>query len=289
MTRAIQPLNLSDLKALEVSLPDATGGPGAGIVTVTLTGPGKGNAMGPAFWEELPLVFRALDRDPATRVVILRGKGDHFSYGLDLQAMAPRLAPLLGGDHPAKSRTELLDFVTELQDATNAVARCRKPVIAAVDGYCLGGGVDVIAACDVRLATTRATFGIREVRVAMVADLGSLQRLPGIIGEGHARELALTGRDIDAARALRIHLVNDLYETPEALYAAAHALAASIAENPPLVVEGVKRVRNQETESRAQEGLDYVAVWNAAFLPSEDLTEAFTAFAARRRPTYRGS
>ena len=272
----------SDLRSLEVEQ-------AGGIVTVTMTGPGKGNAMGPDFWRELPRVFQAFDRDPAVRVVVLRGKGENFSYGLDLIAMAPTLAPLLGGDHPAKNRTQLLDLIADLQAATNAVARCRKPVIAAIDGHCIGGGVDLITACDVRLATTRASFSVREVRVAMVADLGTLQRLPGIVGEGHARELALTGRDIDAARALRIGLVNDVYESAERLSAAAQAMAASIAENPPLVVEGVKRVRNHQTEGRAQEVLDHVALWNAAFLPSDDLTEAFTAFAARRKPVYRGS
>lgn len=269
------------LRSLEIEQRD-------GVVQVTMTGPGKGNAMGPDFWRELPATFEAFDRDASVRVVVLRGKGENFSYGLDLVAMAPTLAPLLGGDHPAKNRTQLLDLIADLQDATNAVARCRKPVIAAIDGHCIGGGVDLITACDVRLATTRASFSVREVRVAMVADLGTLQRLPGIVGEGHARELALTGRDIDAARALRIGLVNDVYDSADALYAAAHAMAGSIAENPPLVVEGVKRVRNHHTERQAQVGLDHVALWNAAFLPSDDLTEAFAAFAARRKPVYRG-
>jgi enoyl-CoA hydratase len=259
------------------------------VTTVTLKGPGKGNAMGPDFWRELPRLFRALDRDAGTRAIVVRGHGEHFSYGLDLLAMAPVLAPLLGGEHPARSRTELLDLIAELQDATNAVARCRKPVIAAIDGYCIGGGVDLVAAADIRLASTRAIFSVREARVAMVADLGTLQRLPGIIGEGHTRDLAFTGRDIDAARALAIGLVNDVYETADALYAAAHELATRIAENPPLVVEGIKRVRNQETETRAQVGLDHVALWNAAFLPSDDLNEAFAAFATRRKPVFRGS
>lgn len=270
------------------ALRSLTVGQSGGVATVLMTGPGKGNAMGPDFWRELPQVFAAFDRDPSVRVVILRGKGENFSYGLDLPAIAPSLAPLLGGEQPARSRTQLLDLIAELQAATNAVARCRKPVIAAIDGHCIGGGVDLITACDVRLATARASFSVREVRVAMVADLGTLQRLPGIVGEGHARELAMTGRDVDAARALRIGLVNDLYESAEALHAAAEAMALAIAENPPLVVEGVKRVRNHQTERQAQEGLDYVALWNAAFLPSDDLTEAFTAFATRRKPVYRG-
>ena len=179
-------------------------------------------------------------------------------------------------------------MIRRLQAAIDAVARCVKPVIAAVHGWCIGGGLDLASACDLRLCSADARFSLREVKVAMVADIGSLQRLPAIIGEGHTRELAFTGRDLDAARALRIGLVNEVYPTPEALFAAAGQLASEIAGNPPLVVSGIKQVLNAETEARAQRGLAYVAAWNAAFLPSEDLQEAFAAFAERRAPDFKG-
>lgn len=258
------------------------------VAEVTLLGPGKGNAMGPDFWRELPMVFEALDADPEIRAIVLTGSGRNFSYGLDLPAMMPAWAPLLGGDALAAPRTGFLKKLRELQDAVNAVAATRKPVIAAVSGWCIGAGVDLISAADIRLASADAHFSVRETRVAIVADLGSLQRLAGIIGEGQLRELALTGKDIDAARAERIGLVNDVHPDPESVLAAARAMAQEIAANPPLVVQGVKEVLAVNTEGRVAEGLRYVSAWNAAFLPSKDLAEAMRAFTERREPEFRG-
>ena len=140
-----------------------------GVAEVELLGPGKGNAMGPDFWAECPGVFRDLDKDDDVRAVIVRGSGKHFSFGLDLMGMMEQLAPHLMGSPSAKQRTKLLDYIAELQASTNAVAECRKPVIAAVHGACIGGGVDLISACDVRLASQDAYFSIREVKVGMVA------------------------------------------------------------------------------------------------------------------------
>ncbi|MDQ0381847.1 crotonase/enoyl-CoA hydratase family protein [Amycolatopsis thermophila] len=258
------------------------------IARVTLLGPGKGNAMGPDFWRELPIVFRTLDADPAVRAIVLTGSGRNFSYGLDLPAMMGAWAPLLAGDALAGPRTEFLREIRVLQDSVTAVAQCRTPVIAAVSGWCIGGGVDLIAAADIRLASADAKFSVREAKVAIVADLGSLQRLAGIIGEGHLRELAYTGKDIDAARAEKIGLVNDVHDDQEAVLAAAEELAREIAANPPLVVQGVKEVLSLEVERRAAEGLRYVSTWNAAFLPSKDLQEAVQAFLERRTPEFTG-
>ncbi|MGH3906131.1 MAG: crotonase/enoyl-CoA hydratase family protein [Pseudonocardiaceae bacterium] len=255
------------------------------IAEVTLLGPGKGNAMGPDFWRELPVVFRALDTDPEVRAVVLTGSGGTFSYGLDLPAMMPRWSEVLTAGGLAGPRTRFLDEIRTLQAAVDSVATCRKPVIAAVSGWCIGGGVDLATAADVRLASADARFSVREVKVAIVADLGSLQRLPGIIGEGHLRELALSGKDIDAGRAQRIGLVNDVHPDSAATLDAARALAAEIAQNPPLVVQGVKDVLGGATQARVAQGLRYVAAWNAAFLPSQDLTEAMQAF-LERRPTH---
>jgi enoyl-CoA hydratase len=259
------------------------------VAEVTLLGPGKGNAMGPDFWRELPIVFRDLDADPEVRAVILTGSGAHFSYGLDLPAMMPSWASLLGeGGGTAGPRAQFLDEVRRLQDSVTSVAACRKPVVAAIAGWCVGGGVDVVAACDIRLASADARFSVREVKVAIVADLGSLQRLAGIIGEGHLRELALTGKDITAERAARINLVNDVYPDQGSLLDAARELAAELAANPPLVVQGVKDVLNVEREATVAAGLRYVAAWNSAFLPSKDLGEAVRAFLERRTPEFTG-
>jgi enoyl-CoA hydratase len=273
---------MTEYKSLRVEKTD-------GVVEVTLIGPGKGNAMGPDFWREMPEVFAALDRDDEARAIIVRGEGANFSYGLDLAAMMGDLGSHFGaGENLAAERTRLLDLVGEMQKAFDNVAGCRKPVIAAINGWCVGGGLDLIAACDIRLCSADARFSLREVKVAIVADLGSLQRLPRIIGEGATRELAFTGKDIAATRALQIGLVSDVCETREALLEDARKLAREIADNPPLVVQGIKRVMNYCADKSVADGLGYVAVWNSAFLQSVDLGEAMTAFRERRAPQFKG-
>lgn len=260
-----------------------------GVAEVVLIGPGKGNAMGPDFWREVPEIFVTLDRDEEVRAIVVRGEGKNFSYGLDLAAMMGDLGQQFGGENNlAAERTRFLDMVGEMQKAFDNVASCRKPVIAAVSGWCVGGGVDLIASCDIRLCSADARFSLREVKVAIVADLGSLQRLPRIIGEGHTRELAFTGKDITAARALQIGLVSDVFETSDELSEAARKVASEIAANPPIVVQGIKRVMNYCADKSVADGLDYVAVWNSAFLQSADLVEAMTAFRERRAPEFKG-
>lgn len=259
-----------------------------GVAEVILMGPGKGNAMGPDFWREMPDLFARLDQDDDVRAIIVRGDGNNFSYGLDLAAMMGNLGQHFGGTNLAAERTQLFDMVLQMQQAFDRVEACRKPVIAAIHGWCIGGGLDLIAACDIRLCSEEARFSLREVKVAIVADLGSLQRLPRVIGEGNTRELALTGKDIAAARALRINLVNEVYESPAALLDAARQTAREIAANPPLVVQGIKRVMNYCADKSVKDGLEYVAVWNSAFLQSHDLGEAVTAFMERRPPRFKG-
>ncbi|HEY2765985.1 MAG TPA: crotonase/enoyl-CoA hydratase family protein [Pseudonocardiaceae bacterium] len=271
----------TDLVALAVQRRDH-------VAEVTLLGPGKGNAMGPDFWRELPIVFRALDADPQVRAVVLTGSASTFSYGLDLPAMVPQWSEVLHAGALAGPRTRFLDEIRTMQAAVDTVAVCRKPVVAAISGWCIGGGLDVAAAADIRLASAEARFSVREVKVAIVADLGSLQRLAGIVGEGQLRELAFTGRDIDAARAQRIGLVNDTHPDPAAVLDAARALAAEIAQNPPLVVQGVKDVLDCARQAQVTHGLRYVSAWNAAFLPSHDLTEAVQAFQERRQGRFTG-
>jgi enoyl-CoA hydratase len=255
-----------------------------GVAEVTLVGPGKGNAMGPDFWRDLPVVFDILDSDDDTRAIVLHGDGAHFSYGLDLPAM---IGSLSAGD-TAADRAKFLDVIIQMQGAVTRVQTCRKPVIAAIQGWCIGGGLDLIAACDIRLCSADARFSLRETRMAMVADIGSLQRLPPIIGEGNTRELAFTGKDIDAQRALKIGLVNDVFTTAEDLFIAARAMARQIAANPPLAVQGSKRVLNETQGKPLDEGLRYVALWNAAYLHTSDLREAISAFIEKREPHFTG-
>jgi enoyl-CoA hydratase len=258
------------------------------VAQVTLLGPGKGNAMGPAFWAELPVVFRTLDADPEVRAIVLTGSGKNFSYGLDLAATGDLLSPMLAEGALARTRGEFHARLKSMQDSITAVADCRTPTIASVHGWCIGGGVDLISAVDIRYASADAKFSVREVKLAIVADVGSLARLPLILNDGHLRELALTGKDITAARAEKIGLVNDVYDDADASLAAAHATAAEIAANPPLVVQGVKDVLDERRTAQVSASLRYVAAWNSAFLPSKDLTEGISAMFAKRPPDFKG-
>ncbi|MFZ2512151.1 MAG: crotonase/enoyl-CoA hydratase family protein [Gordonia sp. (in: high G+C Gram-positive bacteria)] len=272
----------TEYKAFEVTIADH-------IAEVTLIGPGRGNAMGPDFWSELVPIFTGLDADPDVRAVVLTGAGKNFSYGLDLPAMGDDFGAILADEAKAGPRTDFHNLIKRMQSGINAVADCRKPVIAAVAGWCIGGGVDLITAADIRLASADAKFSVREVRVAIVADMGSLARLPLIIGDGHTRELALTGKDIDAARADKIGLVNDVYDDLDALLAAARAQAAEIAALPPLVVQGTMAILDHSRAAHVDDSLRYVAAWNSAFLPSNDLTEALTAVFEKRPPKFTGA
>ena len=191
-------------------------------------------------------------------------------------------------DTGAESRLELFETVGAWQGAFDAIERCRVPVIAACHGWCIGGGVNMIAACDIRVASAEARFSLREVKLAIVPDLGALSRLPRIIGEGMTRRLALTGEDIDADWALRCGLVDEVAQTPEACFEAARSIAQEIARNSPLAVRGTKRVLNEGLSSSARRGMNYVAAWNAAFLPSQDLKEAIEAFLEKRAPKFEG-
>jgi enoyl-CoA hydratase len=258
------------------------------VATLWLDNPDRRNAMGPAFWDELPVCMAALTDDPEVRVVVVAARGPCFTVGLDLKAMGGSLGGGRAGGSQATQRTTMLRELKRLQGSINAVADCPKPVIAAVHGYCIGGGIDLITACDIRLASIDAVFSVRETKVAIVADLGTLQRLPGIVGRGHVAELALSGKDIAAERARDIGLVNDVLPDHDSLRKAAHELAVEIAANSPLVVQGTKAVLRAGEGRSVAEGLDYVGIWNAAFLQSNDLVEAMTAFMEKRPPRFTG-
>ena len=250
---------------------------------LTLCRPEKRNAMGMAFFEQMAAQVNRLDADPEVRVVVVCAEGKSFSVGLDLG----EAAGLLNGKG-ADDREALRRRILELQEGFSAIERCRKPVIAAVHGHCIGGAVDLLCACDIRLASADATFSIRETRIAIIADLGTLQRLPHIIGQGWFRELALTGRDFTAAEALTMGFVTRVLEDRDALIACAGRMAEEIAGLAPLTVQGVKETINYSRDSGVYPGLAYVAQKNAAALASEDLVEAVTAFMEKRDPVFRG-
>lgn len=260
------------------------------VATLWLDRPEARNAMGRELWADLPRAAEAVAQNPEVRVLIIAARGSHFTVGLDLKQMGGTLS---GGSNATQSAAaksaRFFRDVTQMQDALTCFAELSVPVIAAVHGYCIGGGIDLICCADVRYASSDAIFSVREAKVAIVADLGTLQRLPKIIGAGHVAELAFTGKDIDAARAERIHLVNDVIPGgADEVYAAARALADEIAANSPLVVAGTKKVLAANDGATVKQGLDFVARWNAMYLNSNDLIEAMTAFMEKRPPVFNG-
>ena len=253
------------------------------IARLTLNRPEKHNAMDRNFFKGLQSHFTRFDQDPGVRVVVIRSAGKSFSAGTDLDEAA---AMLTGPG--ADQREFLRNRISELQESISAIENCRKPVIAAVHGHCLGGGLDLICACDIRLADVSAIFSIRETRMGIIADLGVLQRLPLIIGDSRFRELAYTGRDFDAEEALQAGLISKICNDRDALYAHAEEIARRIAANPPLTVQGTKEVVRFSRDHGVKAGLDYAARLNTVVLLSEDLREAFTAFNEKRRPLFKG-
>jgi enoyl-CoA hydratase len=257
------------------------------VATLWLDDAERRNAMGAAFWADLPVAMDELGADERVRAVVLAAKGKHFSAGIDLGMFGTTVDGGEAGSAVSRRR-RFLDEVKRLQQSITSVADCPKPVIAAVHGACIGGGIDLISACDIRLCSADATFSVRETRMAMVADVGTLQRLPKVLAAGHVAELAYTGKDIDAERARAVGLVNDVLPDQGAVVAAARAMAAEIAANSPLAVQGTKAVLQRGASLTVEQGLDLVALWNAAFIQSDDLNEAVTAFFEKRPPAFRG-
>jgi len=256
------------------------------IFWIFLNNPEKRNAMGMDFWNEISQVFAEADADSESRAIVLAAEGKAFCAGLDLMALTMELPMLMGGEPGGKSKKQFLEVIRRYQQKTNMPENCRKPVIAAVHGNCIGGGLDLIAACDIRLAAEDASFSLREAAVAMIADLGSLQRLPHIIGEGWTRQMAYTAENVSAGKALEIGLVNAVYPDREALLKATAELAERIADNSPLAVETSKEVLNWGRGRTIADGLEYAAHKQVQLLPNPDLMEAVGAFMERRKPEF---
>ncbi|MEN8113363.1 MAG: crotonase/enoyl-CoA hydratase family protein [Actinomycetota bacterium] len=264
------------------------------VAIVWLDRPDHRNAFAPVFWTSFPAAIEELGDDPEVRAIVVAAKGTAFTVGIDLKTFGPTM--VTGSLDPAASapsspvaqRAETRRLIKKMQHTFSSLAECPKPVIAAIHGYCIGAGVDLVTACDIRYASVDAVFSIRETRLAMVADVGTLQRLPRIIDPGSVAELAYTGRDFDAGEAASLGLVTQLHPDAGAAVAAAIETAELIAANSPLAVQGTKAVLRAGDGRTVDEGLDYVALWNAAFLHSNDLGEAMASFIERRDPDFKG-
>ncbi|KAG2393646.1 hypothetical protein C9374_007177 [Naegleria lovaniensis] len=262
------------------------------IAEVVLNRPKRMNTMDKAFFSEFLKIIRALDENKEVFVIVIKStpmdQCPHFSAGLDLKSITSDLMPSddQESESPAVSNLKLAGIIHEMQQAFRMLEKTNKPVIAAVNGMCIGGAIDLITACDIRYCTKDSMFSIKETRVGITADLGTLNRIHRIVGRGFAREMAFTGDDFGAARAHHFGLVNQVFDTQKEMFEAAQKLALSIASNSPLIVQATKHVMNYAEEHSIDDGLDYVRLWNSAFLKSEDLTEAFMAFMEKRKPKF---
>ncbi|UCJ15353.1 crotonase/enoyl-CoA hydratase family protein [Pseudomonas sp. MM211] len=254
------------------------------VAHVVINRPDKINAMNAAFWTEIIEIFRWIDETDEVRAVVLSGAGKHFSSGIDLSLLA-QLGTQLGKDAGRNART-LRRKILELQASFNAVDECSKPVLAAIQGYCLGGAIDLVSACDMRYCAEDAQFAIKEIDIGMAADVGTLQRLPRIIGDGMLRELAYTGRTVGAAEAREIGLVNRVFSDADTLLAGVMDIARVIAAKSPIAVSGTKEMIRYMRDHRVDDGLEYVATWNAAMLQSADLRVAMAAHMSKQHPEF---
>ncbi|MFQ3666395.1 MAG: crotonase/enoyl-CoA hydratase family protein [Sphingomonadaceae bacterium] len=245
------------------------------VAHIELCRPQALNTMNKAFWEEIPAVFAEIDRDPSIRAVVISSTGRHFTAGLDLNWAGQSL----GDRHPdpGRAREQFRRHIKHMQEPFTAVDRCRVPVIAAIHGGCIGGGVDFITACDIRLGSADCFFTIQEVNIAIVADVGTLQRIPYLLPQGLIRELAYTGRRWLAEEARAHGFLNSVHTTREATIEASFAMARTIAAKSPLAIAGIKQVLNAGRDMTIEQGLEYVAVWNAAMLQGEDMKKAVIA------------
>lgn len=253
------------------------------VAVVTLNRPDKANSMNDAMWHELQLCFEWLDAEPAVRVVILAGSGRHFCAGIDLGMFSA-----LEGEStdPARRSEYFRRQVLRMQGNLTAIEQCRKPVLAAIHNTCIGGGVDLVCCCDMRYATEDAYFSIREVAIGMTADVGTLQRLPKLIPDGVARELAYTGRDMGAAEARAVGFVNQVYADRDSLLHEVMVIAQSIAAHSPLAVRGSKEMLLYSRDHSVRDGLNYVATWNAGMLSHADLKAGIEAQAKQTPASY---
>ncbi|PKO62660.1 MAG: 2,4-dienoyl-CoA reductase, partial [Betaproteobacteria bacterium HGW-Betaproteobacteria-18] len=276
---SIQKNGTTPFETLTVSLVDH-------IATIRLNRPDKANAMNLAMWHEICQAFQWVDATPGARVAILEGEGKLFTSGIDLQMMMG-MGDQIQNDCEARTRENLRQVILDLQDTLTSLERCRKPVLAAIHGACIGGGIDLICCADMRYCSADASFCIKEIDIGMTADVGTLQRLPKLIGEGMARELAYTARKFDASEALQMKLVNRVFDTREALLKGVREIATTIAAKSPLSIRGVKEMISYARDHTVADGLNYVATWNAAMLLSNDLQEAMMANMGKRPPEFK--
>mgnify|MGYP006147296961 FL=1 len=260
---------MDNATCFEVSIKD-------GIAHLNMNRPDKFNSMTRLFWKELPEIVKEIDKNAQARVILLTGEGKHFSSGMDLANFSSS-----GSDKkkdPARMRETFYHEILELQDTFTALEECRLPTIAAIQGACVGGGIDMVTACDMRYCSSDAFFKIAEVDIGLAADVGTLQRLPSLIPIAAVRELAYTGRKFDAAEAKTLGLVNDVFTSREELMTEVEKIAKTIASKSPLITRIIKKQINYARDHSVKDALDYHAAWNSSLMSGRDMEAAMTSF-----------
>lgn len=257
----------------------------AHIAHLRMIRPERSNSMIPSFWRELPEIVDGLSAKGQVRAIVLSAEGKHFCSGMDLEVFANNdtIGPDRGGSgHRSRRNEQFRSTAMKLQDTFSALERARMPVLCAIQGACVGGGIDLVSAADMRYADETAFFSIAEINIGMTADVGTLQRMPKLVPEGIVRELAYTGRRWSAAEAHAAGFVNAVFAHHDALIAGVMEVAAEIAAKSPMAVWGTKRTMHYTRDHGVADGLEYIANWNAAMFDTDDMGEAFTAKMQKR-------
>ncbi len=268
----------STLKAFKVSVDENS------VAEISLNRPDAINSMNGDFWQELPAIVQTLDEQSTARVIILSSVGKHFTAGMDLSVLSN-----LGSDpkvEPARAAEKLRRWILGLQDTFTALEKARMPVIAATQGACIGGGVDMICATDMRFCTSNAYFNIKETELGITADVGTLQRIQHVMPSGLARELAYSSRNLGADEAAACGFVNKVYTDQEQMLEAVRALATDIARHSPLAVHGTKAMLNYSREHSIEDSLNHMATWQAGMMKTPDIDEAMSAMSEKRAPKF---
>jgi len=254
------------------------------VAHLKMNRPKKANGMTPDFWQDLPRLVRELGNDTSVRALMISGNGKHFTGGMDFGTFGS-ITDLLKQE-PARAAYALRLLIKNLQDSFNALEEAPFPVIAAVHGACIGGGIDMISACDIRLASRDAWFSIEEINIGMTADVGTLQRLPKLIAPGIVKELAYTGRKFSAQEALEWGFINRICEDQQDVVVQSLALASEIATKSPLAITGTKIAIDYARDHNVADGLDQIATWNSAMLREQDLMGALKAKIEKKQAVF---
>lgn len=254
------------------------------IAHLIMNRPDKANGMTPDFWADLPRLLEELGQDETVRCAVISGAGKHFSGGMDLSAFNGIMEQM--SKEPGRAALALRETILRLQNSFTAIERARFPVIAAIHGACIGGAIDLITACDMRVASVDAFFAIEEIHIGMAADVGTLQRLPKLIAPAVAAELSYTGRRFSAEEAREYGLISEVVFEPAVVVERAMALASEVASKSPLAITGIKRNLTYARDHSVADGLDYIATWNGGMLRPEDLMKAVQAKMAKKQAEF---